>query len=96
MDWWSTAPLRWATPPATYQIDETFSVAVPDGTYILALSILDPAGMVPSLRFATSQYFKGGRHPIGLVAVGDLQGGALPQGMAFDDPEADDSLHYVP
>jgi hypothetical protein len=96
LDGWSTEPLAWGTPPATYQIAETFSVTAPQGTYILALAVLDPAGMVPSLRFATSQYFKGGRHPIGLVAVGSGQGGELPESVAFDDPGADDSLYYVP
>lgn len=95
VDGWSLQPLRWGTPPAIYQIDETFSVAVPDGTYILALSVLDPAGRVPSLRFATSQYFKGGRHPVGRVAVGSGQGGALPESIDFDGPESDDTLHYI-
>ncbi|MCU0664399.1 MAG: hypothetical protein MUC50_18975 [Myxococcota bacterium] len=96
VDGWSTEPLRWATPPTTTQFAETFSVAAPDGTYILALSVLDPAGMVPSVRFATSQSFNGGRHPIGLVAVGSGQGGALPESLDFDDPGSDDSLHYLP
>ena len=93
---WSSEPLRWGTPPASYKIDETFSVAVPNGTYILAIAVLDPAGDVPSLRFATSQYFNGGRHPVGRVAVGSGQGGALPESLDFDDPGSDDSLHYIP
>ncbi|NMB73558.1 MAG: DUF4832 domain-containing protein [Myxococcales bacterium] len=93
---WSRSPLRWGTPPATHTLDETFSVSLADGTYILALAVLDPAGMLPSLRFATRQYFRHGRHPIGLVAVGAGRGGALPPDMVFDDPKTDDSLHYIP
>jgi hypothetical protein len=66
------------------------------GQYIIALAILDPAGMLPSLRFATSQYFTGGQHPIGIVAVGQGNGGPLPKEMVFDDPAKDNSLHYIP
>ena len=62
----------------------------------MALAILDPAGHLPSLRSATSHYFKGGRHPIGMVAVNRGAGGPLPRDTVFDDPAQDDSLHYMP
>jgi len=86
----------WTTPPKTYQASGDFELTVPTGRYILAIAILDPSGRLPSLRFATSQYFKGGRHPIGIVAVNQGNGGSLPGDMVFDDPAKDDSLHYLP
>ncbi|GAA3750884.1 DUF4832 domain-containing protein [Terriglobus aquaticus] len=61
------------------------------GRYLLALAILDPASGLPSARFATSAYFRGGRHPVGWVSVGrPASAAALPP---FDDP-ASDTLHY--
>jgi hypothetical protein len=68
---------------------------LPAGAYILALAILDPAGNLPAVRFATANYFNGGRHPIGKLGVGI--DGVTPQldETAFDDPANDKSLHYV-
>ena len=93
---WSDTPAVWAVPAATHQIEESFDVVAPPGTYILAVAILDPAGMVPSVRFATSNYLTGGRHPVGLVAVQDGVGGPLPDGFLMDDPGVDSTLYYVP
>lgn len=65
------------------------------GQYIIALAILDrQGGMMPSARFATSNYFRGGWHPLGFIGVG-----APPEKVAlgdakFDNPAFDDSLHY--
>jgi hypothetical protein len=95
-DGWSTQPLEWAVPPATHETGQTFTVNAPDGVYVLSLAVLDPGGMVPSLRFATANYFNGGRHPVGLVAVGTTGGGALPADFSFDDPTTDDTLYYLP
>lgn len=61
--------------------------------YILALAILDPAGNLPSVRFATTNYFRGGRHPIGWIGVGRRQPKQRPL-PAFDDPAQDHTLHY--
>ncbi len=95
MNWTQGTP-GWTTPPETYTVSGEFKVTLPTGRYILALAILDPAGQLPSLRFATGQYFTGGRHPIGIVAVNQGDGGPLPEDMLFDDPAMDDSLHYLP
>ena len=67
---------------------------LPDGQYILALAILDPASQAPSLRFATTWYFNGGYHPVGLIAIGEGEGGPLSIEQAYDDPHADQSLNY--
>jgi hypothetical protein len=93
---WADKTPGWAKPPKTCTVSGDFKVTLPTGRYILAIAILDPAGNLPSLRFATSQYFKGGRHPIGIVAVNQGEGGPLPDDMIFDDPAKDNSLHYVP
>jgi hypothetical protein len=92
---WSDAAPGWRVPPKTYDAKATFQVDAPAGKYLLALAVLDPAGEVPSLRFATANYLKGGRHPVGLVGVGDEAGGPLPKGFALDDPHEDQRLHYV-
>ncbi len=93
---WMDGIPGWATPPKTYQVSGDFRLTIPTGRYLLALAVLDPAGQLPSLRFATSQYFKGGRHPIGMVAVNQGGGGPLPPDLIFDDPAKDGSLHYIP
>jgi len=93
---WMDGIPGWTTPPKTYKISGDFEITIPTGRYILAIAVLDPAGQLPSLRFATSQYFKGGRHPIGIIAVNQGNGGPLPNNMVFDDPAKDDSLHYLP
>ena len=95
IDGWSSEPFGWGTPPKAYTARQVFFPEVAAGEYVLTLAVLDPAGMVPSLRFATSQYWNGGRHPIGLVGVGRPGRGKLPADFPFDEPALDDSLHYV-
>jgi len=73
-------------------------VAVPEGfasgRYILAAAVLDPAGMLPSLRFAVRSYYNGGRTPLGALGV-DADPEPLEIG-GFDDLASDRSLFYVP
>ena len=93
--WVAKGAPGWSKPPVSHVASGTFKPSVPDGRYILALAVLDPAGDLPSLRFATRQYFTGGRHPVGIVAVNQSGGGALPKDIKFDDPADDHSLHYI-
>ncbi len=65
------------------------------GEYILAIAVLDPAGMLPSLRFSTVNYFRGGRHPIGRVGVGMRPRNFELSADMFDDPAGDRTLRYV-
>jgi hypothetical protein len=66
-----------------------------EGTYILALAILDrQGGMTPSARFATANYFRGGWHPMGFIGVGAAPQEAGLKEIAFDSPAFDDSLSY--
>lgn len=91
---WSTQALGWDVPAHANAVSAAPAAAVPEGLYVLSLAILDPAGMLPSIRFATSQYWDGGRHPVGLVGVNRDGGGPLPIGFAFDNPAEDRSLYY--
>ena len=93
-NWVSQGTPGWTKPPKSYVASGSFKSDVPTGRYILALAVLDPAGDLPSLRFATSQYLNGGRHPVGMVTVNQRGGGALPCGMVFADPAKDESLYY--
>lgn len=91
---WSSAAHEWAMQPKTNTVNVEVPVTAPAGEYVLSLSILDPANMRPNLRFATSHYWDGGWHPLGLVAVGQSGGGPLPAGTVFDDPLADTTIEY--
>jgi hypothetical protein len=77
-----------------FQIANTFTcpTGLEQRCYIAALSILDPAGNEPSVRFAIKNYYHGGRHPVGCVGVGATPG-PLPD--SFDDPARDWSLTYA-
>jgi len=85
---------KWQKPAVKNTVNGGFKVDVREGTYILSLAILDPAGNFPSLRFATSNYLNGGRHPIGLVDVKNNKCYPLSSDFSFDDPAMDTSLHY--
>ncbi|HKJ78701.1 MAG TPA: DUF4832 domain-containing protein, partial [Prolixibacteraceae bacterium] len=93
-NWNPSATPGWTTPPAANKVEDKFKIDLADGTYILSLSILDPAGDVPSIKFATTNYINGGRHPLGLVKVGENSCDTLPADFQFDDPKLDNSLYY--
>ena len=92
--WNSNRTARWENPPQKNTVKGSFNVKLPKGTYILSLSILDPAGNVPSLRFATVNYLNAGRHPVGMMDLSKKQCQPLPEDFKFDDPAYDNSLHY--
>ncbi|HPE76641.1 MAG TPA: DUF4832 domain-containing protein [Draconibacterium sp.] len=92
--WNPSKQSQWETPPATNRVEDKFKIDPPHGTYILSLAILDPAGDLPGIKFATGNYLNGGRHPMGLVYVGENKCDTLPPNFHFDDPNADNSLHY--
>jgi len=94
VNWNPSKTSEWAVPPAKNKVEGKFKIEAPNGTYILSLSINDPAGNLPSVRLATGNYLNGGRHPIGLIAVGDKKCYPLPANFKFDDPNNDHSLYY--
>ncbi len=93
---WDGVDVRSWLPGTVVDITNTFAGPgnVPTGDYALAVSILDPSGMLPAARFAVVNYWMGGRTPIGPVSVG----GVAPalQLNEFDDLQSDRSLYYLP
>ena len=69
---------------------------LPEGRYILALGILDPACGRPTVRFANTNYFTGGYHPLGYVGVGESESAPALDPADFDDLRSDTTLNYKP
>ena len=93
-NWNASGKGEWEIEPEKYTVEGKFKTDVPAGTYIISLAILDPAGNLPSLRFATGNYLKGGRHPFGTIDFKTNRCEPLPSGFPFDDPADDHSLSY--
>ena len=84
---------QWPPGGATNDVEASFTPDVPAGTYTLAVTVLDPAGNTPSLRFANTNYYGGGHTPLGRVAVGATS--APAQGLGtFDLLKPDTTLSY--
>ena len=96
-DNWDKTKNAYQVPAELYSVSET--LVLPDnlkaGKYAIAISVLDPAGMLPSLRFAAFNYWNGGRHPMGYVGVGQDIDEYKIQLSSFDDLQSDKSLRYV-
>ncbi|MEX0680775.1 MAG: DUF4832 domain-containing protein [Balneolales bacterium] len=94
---WNDQTREYDIPAPVTTNEGTFTTdrSLPKGEYILALAILDPAGMVPSVKFATRQYFTGGNHPIGKIGLGTEIGEAELNPDEFDDPTKDTTLYYL-
>ncbi len=67
---------------------------MPEVNYIVSLAVLDPAGNLPSLSFATANYINSGRHPLVLINTSNNTVKELPQDFNFDDPLSDNRLYY--
>lgn len=95
-DGWSEQKQEYLSVPQIYTVEREVMLdkELPQGKYILAISILDPAGNLPSLRFSTLNYFYGGRHPMGYIGVGkDITEYEIASD-AFDSLYDDLTLHY--
>jgi hypothetical protein len=86
----------YTVPAVVNTVSGTFQLpgGIANGEYILALAILDPSGMLPSVRFSTVNYFNGGRHPIGYTGVSVTPGQTQLSPSLFNDPASDRSLYY--
>ncbi len=95
-DQWSKKKKAYEIQPEDYRVADTFQIpaSIPKGEYILALAILDPAGMLPSARFAIRNYYSGGRHPIGRIGVGFPVSEIELDNEEFDDSAGDRSFRY--
>ncbi|MGL6268039.1 MAG: DUF4832 domain-containing protein [Chitinophagaceae bacterium] len=92
-DKWDDVKDIYTIPAETFNINQIFQLSgVPEGEYILALAILDPAGNRPGVKIAIKNYFNGGRHPIGKVGVNkNIHSFSVSE---FDDIQRDRSLSY--
>lgn len=95
-DKWDTIQRKYLIEPSQNKITGKFLLPtdLPVGEYIIALSVLDPAGNVPSIRFAIKNYFKGGRHPIGKIGVRKVINSFELNEALFDDLYKDRTLFY--
>lgn len=96
-DKWNSTLTRYDEQPEENLLTGEFNLPenIKPGKYILAVSILDPAGKVPAVRFAIKNYFNGGRHPLGYIGVKNEVEEFLIPDPRFDDLENDRSLFYV-
>lgn len=79
-------------PGNTSTVHGSFAPSVSSGTYVLAVAIDDPASSNPSLRFANTNYYQGGRTPLGKVGIG-----VMPPDQnlgSFDSLKPDVTLSY--
>ncbi len=68
---------------------------IPEGRYILAIGIIDAACDRPTVRFANTNYFTGGFHPLGYIGIGKrIRQAAIDAGQ-FNDLQSDRSLNYA-
>lgn len=93
-DWNTGGDYDLPAPPA--RVEGIFEIPgdLSHGEYILALSILDPAGNVPAVRFASANYFHGGRHPISQIGVGVRPAKFELDPKDFDGVKGDNTLFY--
>lgn len=96
-DNWDRNQNKYLIPAEDYSINETLKVdtALTPGKYIISIAVLDPAGMLPSLRFAVRNYFNGGRHPMGYVGIDTNINEYKINSELFDDIEKDKTLRYI-
>ncbi len=96
-DKWDKALSRYTEAPEVYTIskDITLDVTLPEDEYVMSISVLDPAGMQPSLRFAVQNYFTGGRHPMGYVGINKELANYEIKSTEFKDLRDERTLKYV-
>ncbi len=93
---WNDSLLVYENPAPVIKNTGTFLIKSPltQGKYLLALAICDPANQKPAVKFATSQYFLGGNHPIGYIGVEMKVDDAAINPALFTIPAEDNSLNY--
>lgn len=95
-DKWDMSQNKYTIAPEKHTVNGNLKLEneLPEGEYILAISVLDPAGMLPSLRFAIKNYFTGGYHPIGYIGLGQKVDNYVISENKFDDIQNDTTLKY--
>lgn len=92
---WDETTKTYRIPALKYNIKGVFNLPkdIKNGEYIIALTILDPAGMVPAARFAVKNYINGGFTPLGNIGV-NIRPKSDKLNIKFSDPMFDTSLIY--
>jgi hypothetical protein len=95
-DKWDSSKREYSEPATVAHIEEslTLDTNLDTGDYIISISVLDPAGMLPSLRFAIQNYFEGGRHPMGHIGVNTEPVYYEVKSSEFMDMRQDKTLKY--
>jgi Domain of unknown function (DUF4832) len=95
-DQWDAEQGKYATPAKSTVVPITVSApsSLAPGAYVLAVALLDPAGMLPAVRFAIVNYYPGGRQPLGYLGVDEDAPSQLDPNT-FTKLADDTSLHYV-
>lgn len=93
---WDVEKQIYLSQPPVYTINEELLLdeKLPKGEYIISISVLDPSGLLPSLRFANENYFEGGRHPMGYIGVNKKVKSYLINESEFNDLQSDTTLRY--
>lgn len=94
-DEWNESKQQYSIDAPVYTIDQQVKLSgVSTGKYILALSIIDPAGNKPSIRFANTSYIKGGYTALGYIGVGQNADQFELPPSGFHNLQSDASLYY--
>jgi hypothetical protein len=95
-DKWDNSKKEYIEPATTSHIEESLmlDINLDTGNYIISISVLDPAGMLPSLRFAIQNYFEGGRHPMGHIGINTEPVYYEVKSSEFKDLRLDRTLKY--
>lgn len=95
-DNWDNNVREYKDPAKVNNIKESLSINanIATGEYIISIAILDPAGMMPSLRFAVQNYFEGGRHPMGYIGIRAEPDNFEIKSSDFYDIRNDHTLQY--
>jgi hypothetical protein len=94
-DTWEEIDIRTWLPGETVEIEKTFMIpSLPEGEYLAVVSILDPSGNIPSVRFANENYLYGGYTVLGKVGIGQKPENLYLSG--FDELTLDRSQYYLP
>tara|TARA_R110002050_G_scaffold169807_1_gene301635 strand:+ start:9845 stop:11407 length:1563 start_codon:yes stop_codon:yes gene_type:complete len=93
---WDSESGKYIKEPEIYEVNKNIIVdeELPSDKYIISLAILDPAGLLPSLRISTKNYFTGGRHPMGYVGFEKNISEYEINSKEFDDIFYDLTLRY--
>lgn len=95
-DDWDSEKNQYRKPAKLIRIQDSFEVAnIPEGEYVVALAIVDPAGNLPSVRFANDNYCNGGYTVLGHVGYGTKVSNPELDRSRFDDINSDHSLYYL-